>query len=120
MRESESLSIIVRSRLYHLPTLEVMASNDVVLGDKGTFAKAFAVPTEVDIPYTCGLRDSYQSLYIVTLYYCVHFDANLYTSIAGQLLLGTVAIARCQPYTFSLQSQTTLPDSGTTPQVILS
>ena len=39
MRESESLSIIVRSRLYHLPTLEVMASNDVVLGDKETFAK---------------------------------------------------------------------------------
>ena len=51
MRESESLSMIVRSRLYYLPTLEVMALNDVVLGDKETFAEAFAVlvRTEDDI-----------------------------------------------------------------------
>ena len=49
MRESENLSMIVRSRLYHQPTLEVMASNDVVLGDKEMFAEAFAVRTEDDI-----------------------------------------------------------------------
>ena len=43
MRESESLSMIVRSRLNYLPTLGLMALNDVVLGDKETFAEAFAV-----------------------------------------------------------------------------
>lgn len=66
-----------------------MASNDVVLGDtfKEAIVEAFTARTEDDIKYTCELRDSYQSLYIVTLYYCVRCDANLYTSIAGQLLL---------------------------------
>ena len=95
MRESESPSIIVRSRFYHLPTLELMASNDVVLGDKVLLARRKLSLHEQKTIYTCGLIDSYQSPYIVTLYCCVHFDAKFYTSIAGQLLLGIVTIAVC-------------------------
>lgn len=62
MGDSECLSMIVRSGLYHLPILELLAPDDVVPGDKEHFGVDLRIR---DTNYTtCGIRGSYYSSYI--------------------------------------------------------
>lgn len=74
MGDSESLSMMVRSGLYRLPILELLAPNDVVPGDKEHFGVGIRTrETKLETHITLQL------VYIDMLSFRIHFDVKQFT-----------------------------------------